>query len=239
MTHCSLILPCYNEAPNLPDVVCRAVACARRRGWTPQQFQLVVVENGSTDASRAVLQDLAQGPDGPYLRVVLVDRNRGYGHGIFTGLRAAPAGLLAWSHADQQCDPEDAFAGFELLLRRPGLVLVKGRRHGRGAAERLVSRSFELAARAALGQELSEINAQPKVFRSDLLSVLSDPPDDFAFDLYVLHRALRAGYTITEIDVQFAPRLHGASKWSSTLRSRARTMARMLRYIGILRRSAT
>lgn len=239
MTHCSLILPCYNEAPNLPEVVSRAVACARRRGWTPEQFQLVLVENGSTDASRQVLHDLGKGPDAAFLRVVLVDRNCGYGHGVFMGLRAAPPGLLAWSHADQQCDPEDAFVAFELLLRTPGRVLVKGRRQGRALPERFVSRTFELAARAALGQAIGEINAQPKVFRSELLGVLTEPPDDFAFDLYVLHRALQAGYTIREITVQFPPRVHGTSNWSSTLRSRARTMARMLRYIDSLRRRRT
>jgi glycosyltransferase involved in cell wall biosynthesis len=234
-----LVLPCYNEARNLPGVVERALACARRRGLTPAQFQLILVENGSRDDSLAVLESLRAAPGGEFLRIVPVKENRGYGNGVIVGLRAAGPGLVAYSHADQQCDPEDAFRGFERLMAAgPGSrLLIKGRRRGRDLRGWLVSRGFELSAKTLLDRRLHEINAQPKVFASELVAAFDDPPDDFAIDVYVLLRALQFGYRIEEIDVRYPPRIHGESNWSSTLRSRVSTIARLMSYMLELRRA--
>jgi glycosyltransferase involved in cell wall biosynthesis len=232
----ALVLPCYNEARSLPAVVERALDCARRRGLTPAEFQLVLVDNGSGDDSRAVMQALAEKRGGEFLHIVSVAANRGYGHGVMTGLRAARPGMLAWSHADEQCDPEDAFRAWKMLRDAGPGVLVKGNRLGRPLRERILSRGFEVASALLLGARLHEINAQPKVFASELLGALVTPPDDFAFDLYVLLRARDLAYTIREIDVRFPPRRHGSSHWSSTLRSRVRTIARLLAYLMAQRR---
>ncbi len=228
----SLVIPCYNEAKSLPDLVERVLACARRRDLTPDRFRLVLVENGSTDDSRSVLDRILAAPGGEFIDVVTVSPNRGYGNGIRQGLLAARPGILAWTHADGQCDPEDAFRGFD-IVRASGAApqLVKGRRHGRALPERVVSTGFATLATLLLGRRLGEINAQPKVFRSALLAHLPDPPSDFAFDFYVLARALEAGYALREIDVQFPPRRHGQSNWAATTRSKARTIARFVRYM--------
>lgn len=231
----TLVMPCYNEAPSLPALVARAVDCARRRGLGPDAFRLVPVENGSKDDSRAVLADLARGPDGPWIHPVWIDVNRGYGHGVMAGLRAAPPGIVGWTHADEQCDPEDAFRAWEIVRAASRPTLVKGRRQGRAASERLVSAGFAMLATLVFARRLSEINAQPKVFPSDLLGRLDSPPDDFCLDLYVLVRARDAGYDPVAIDVAFPPRRHGTSNWAATWRSRARTMAGFVRYMLRLR----
>jgi glycosyltransferase involved in cell wall biosynthesis len=232
MTPWRLVLPCYNEARNLPGVVERELSCVRRRGLTPEQFQLILVENGSQDDSASVMESLRAGRGGEFLCIVPVAVNRGYGHGVIVGLRAAGAGILSYSHADQQCDPEDAFRGFERVAAAgPGArIVVKGCRRGRDARGWVVSRVFELIAGTLLDRRLHEINAQPKVF-------LDDPPDDFAIDLFVLLRALQSGYRIDEIDVRYVPRVHGASNWSNTFRSRVWTIARLISYMVRLRRA--
>ena len=228
----SLVLPCYNEARSLPALVERAVERARRRELDPASFRLVLVENGSADDSRDVIARLQAGPCGDYLAPVFVVQNRGYGWGVLQGLRAVRTPFAAWSHADEQCDPEDVFRGWELLRHDAGArTLVKGRRRGRRLADRLVSRSFETLATAILWRRLREINAQPKVFRADLIDLLDDPPSDFTFDLYVLLRALESGHTIREIDVDFPPRRHGESNWARGIGSRARTMAGFVHYM--------
>jgi glycosyltransferase involved in cell wall biosynthesis len=236
-----LVLPCYNEAPNLPKVVERTLACVRGRGLTPAQFQLTLVENGSRDDSLRVMEMLRARPGGEFVRIVPVAVNRGYGHGVIVGLRAAGPGILAYSHADQQCDPEDAFRGFERVAAAGAgeRLLVKGRRRGRDPGGWIVSRCFEWTAAAVLGRRLHEINAQPKVFPAELVAAFDAPPDDFAIDLYVLLRALECGYRIEEIDVRYPPRLHGASNWSSTLGSRLATIARVMSFMVGHRTSAT
>ena len=98
----SIVLPCYNESKGLEVLVKRfdQVGCG-------VDFELILVDNGSTDNTPHVLPYLLARY--PFARSVRVEVNQGYGHGILTGLRAARADVLAWSHADLQTDPADIF----------------------------------------------------------------------------------------------------------------------------------
>ena len=82
-----LILPAYNEAASLPTVISATVQAAIRAGFSPDRFQLVIVDNGSRDASSDVLQRESKGSLGSWFRVVTVPVNQGYGHGIWSDCR--------------------------------------------------------------------------------------------------------------------------------------------------------
>jgi glycosyltransferase involved in cell wall biosynthesis len=236
MRHFELVLPAYNEGPALIDLVARVVQCARTAGYTPERFQLVLVNNGSTDATADYLQALANGPQGPWFRVVHVKHNAGYGAGLQAGLSATAAEYVGWSHADMQCDPADAFAALAVCAAAGKPTVVKGTRRGRAPRDRVVSGVFAATARALLGLTEGEINAQPKVFPRALLPHLEGAPATFAFDLYALYRAKKAGYAIETIPVNFPPRIHGASKWAATFVGRHKTIAKMVQYMWQLRR---
>ena len=94
----SLVIPCYNEAANLPLLLERYKALTAR-----SDAEVILVDNGSTDNSPDVLAALL--PSYPGCRSVRVERNQGYGYGILQGLRAAQGEILAWTHADMQTDP--------------------------------------------------------------------------------------------------------------------------------------
>jgi glycosyltransferase involved in cell wall biosynthesis len=228
-----LVLPCYNEARSLEALVRRARDTALAYGLNQGQFRLVMVNNGSRDDSADVLSALENSEFRPWIRVVNVTENQGYGHGIFQGLLATEAPVIGWSHADQQCDPSDAFRAHQMLVSKDASpnVLVKGVRRGRSLKERLVSRVFEVLAGLILGAWVYDMNAQPKVFRREMLLKLTHPPKTFAFDLYVLNEARRNSIEIRTLPVDFLPRVHGVSHWAGTLLSRRRTILGMIRYM--------
>lgn len=228
----SVVLPCYNEADNLPLLL-----EGYRQVWPAWPAELVLVNNGSTDDSAAVLARELARPDYAFARVVTVERNRGYGHGIFTGLQAARGRFLAFSHADMQCAPADVFRACELLVGQPNpkRVLVKGRRASRGLGAAVITNGMAVIASGVLSTRLTDINAQPKVFHRSLLSELTCPPSGFQFDLYLLYRAKQSGRSIQTIPVVFGERAHGQSKWAFSLFSRWRTIWATIRYIFQLR----
>ena len=94
----SLVIPCYNEAASLPGLLAR---CDEVTG--AMDAEVIIVDNGSTDDTSAVLDRLL--PEHPGCRLVRVVENRGYGHGIKAGLGAARGEILGWTHADLQTDP--------------------------------------------------------------------------------------------------------------------------------------
>jgi glycosyltransferase involved in cell wall biosynthesis len=210
---------------------------AYRQVWRDLPAELILVDNGSTDDTRAFLEGLLGDPSYGFARVVTVPKNRGYGHGIMTGLRAAEGKFLAFSHADLQCSPADLFTAYDTLLNspEPDRTIVKGRRQRRGFGPSLITNGMTVVASMVLGSPLSDINAQPKVFTRAHLDRLSSPPDGFEFDVYVLYKARENGGRILTIPVVFQPRAHGASKWAFSFRSRWRTIVRVFQYIFALR----
>ncbi len=233
-----LVVPAWNEAASLPALVERVVEAARSAGFKPGGFRLVLVDNGSTDDTVATIARLCAPPLGSWLLPVRVDVNRGYGNGLWVGLRRTTAEVVGWTHADLQCDPGDAFRAFA-ALRAAGTqqALIKGRRVGRAWRDVAVSRTFESVAAVVLGLRAGEVNAQPKVFARSLLAKFRTPPTGFAFDAYALYVAERAGLRIESIDVRFPPRPHGVSKWAATLPGRARTMAAVVRELRLVART--
>ena len=219
----SVVLPCYNEAENIPLVL-----AAYEKVWPEFPAELVLVNNGSTDNSAEVLErEIARFP---FARTVLVPVNRGYGYGVMAGLRAARGEVLGVSHADMQCSPRDLFRAYAALADSHA-TLIKGKRSGRAFGPALITTVMAACATSVLGMRLTDINAQPKVFHRSLLQRMDLPPDGFELDLYIMYTAKAAGWRINTIPVTFGERAYGVSKWAFSLRSRRKHMESTLRYI--------
>lgn len=230
----SIVVPCYNEAQNLPSLIARFEAI-----HTPDaDWELVLVDNGSTDDSGTVLGGELAMPGRAFARIVTVPSpNIGYGHGIMTGLRAARGDLLAWTHADGQTPPADVLRAFDLLASAPDAsrTFVKGRRRERPVKDALFTLGMQAVGALVLGENLADINAQPKAFSRALLNLATAPPVDLSLDLYFFWLARTHGYALRTFDVHFGQREHGASKWAFNWRSKARNIARTVKFMGALR----
>lgn len=203
----SLVIPCYNEAANLPLLLERCKALGAREG-----IEVILVDNGSTDNSPAVLAKLL--PAYPGCRTVRVEVNKGYGFGILAGLRAAHGQILGWTHADMQTDPQDALAGLAYFAADPDRVFVKGKRYGRPAMDVLFTIGMSLFETILLAKPMWDINAQPTLFSRRFFEAWILPPDDFALDLYAYYQACVRGLTVHRFPVRFGPRAHGISHWN-------------------------
>ena len=225
----SIIVPCYNEADNLPALVgAFREALGGRHG-----VEAVLVNNGSTDHSAQVFGELLARPDNRFARVVTVPVNKGYGYGILSGLCEGRGEFLAWTHADLQTDPRDVLHGFDRLSAEPepAKCFLRGRRTGRPWFDRCFTLGMSVIASVALRSRLYDINAQPKLFHRSLLEHLDDAPWDFSLDLYVLHLANRLGLKILEEPTFFGERKHGQAKGGGTMRGKIRLTRRTLSFI--------
>jgi len=227
----SIVLPCYNEAENLPGLL-----EAYRAAWRDLPSELVLVDNGSTDNTAQVLSELLARPEYAFAHTVTVPKNRGYGYGVMTGLRAARGTVLGISHADMQCPAEDLCRAHEKLVSISSKkVFVKGKRAKRPLLATVITAGMSVISSLVLWKGLADINAQPKVFPREFLATLDAPPDGFELDLYIVYRAKRLGFAIESIPVVFGHRAHGHSKSAFSLASRRRQITKTLRYIFALR----
>ncbi len=230
----SVVVPCYNEAKNIPLILERFAAVVKEPG-----IEVLLVNNGSKDESAQVFQDQLANNAYPFVKVVNVEQNQGYGFGIVSGLNAASGEVLAWTHADMQTDPGDVITAFKQFqkLSATGKVIIKGKRINRSFGQWGFTFGMSLIASVVLMKPLYDINAQPKLFSRALFNQLKSPPNDFSLDLYLLYMAKRLGYKIVTIPVRFPDRIHGESKWAFSFASKYKTVLRTIKYIFALRQS--
>lgn len=219
----SLVIPCYNEARNLPALVERCRVLTR-----DPSVEVIVVDNGSTDNTPQVLATILEGISN--CRSIRVEHNQGYGFGILAGLRAADGDILAWTHADQQTDPADALAGLALFRRAddPTRLFVKGRRQSRPFVDAVFTAGMSAFETALTGHLMRDINAQPTMFHRDAFGRWRSPPSDFALDLYAYWQAREDRLTIKRIPVEFGKRLYGTSHWNTGITGRLKFIRRTI-----------
>lgn len=231
---CSIVLPCYNEADTVPALIARFDAVLT--GHT--DLEVIFVNNGSRDDSAAVFARELSRLNRTWARLVEVEVNKGYGHGILAGLRETRGEFIGWTHADSQYDPAIVVEGFRLLQEAadPTRTLLQGRRINRNWFDSFFTAGMTIVARCMLGVEVSDINAQPKLFPRAFLNQMRHPPEDFSLDLYALVLARRLGFKLLYQPVVFGRRLHGEAKGGGSLALKWKLTRRTWTYILQLRR---
>jgi glycosyltransferase involved in cell wall biosynthesis len=203
-----LVVPCYDEALRL-DVA----AFERALGATPR-LSLVLVDDGSTDATPDVLRQLAAAHP-TRCEVLSLARNVGKAEAVRTGLRhalAGPAAYVGYWDADL-ATPFDALPDFATALdRRPDCqavlgsrVRLLGRRIERRTTRHYLGRIFATVASIALRMPVYDTQCGAKLFRASprLRDVVAEPfTSRWAFDVELIAR-LRAALGAADVDEAF------------------------------------
>lgn len=228
--HLSIVIPCYNEAQGLPLLMQRL---EKLRTSYPD-IGFIVVNNGSTDTSSAVLDALVLAPG---ITRIDIAKNQGYGHGILSGLRIADTPFLGWTHADLQTDPEDVARLWHAMQKHPNTaVFGKGKRLGRPLFDVVFTVGMSFFESLFLRLPLWDINAQPTLFHRDFFETWEHPPEDFSLDLYAYALAKKQKLTVMRQSVWFHKRPFGQSSWNTGLTGKWRFIKRTLAFSLALRK---
>jgi glycosyltransferase involved in cell wall biosynthesis len=200
MTMLSLVLPCYNEADRLPAALDGYLA------WLPGDpgvVEVLVVDDGSTDATPALADAVAAGD--PRVRVIRAGPNRGKGAAVRAGMLAADGALVAFTDADGSYGPGEVDRVVRALDRAP--VAIGVRPAGATAApplRRVASQVFNGALRGLLDLPYHDTQCGVKAFRRDAARALFSRAqvDGYAFDAEVLVLAGRLGLAVEEVPVR-------------------------------------
>ncbi len=227
----SIIVPCYNEEQNL-ELLLESIDNSMKR----DDIEVVLVDNGSTDGSKEVLEKIA--PQYSYVKIETVKENQGYGFGILSGLRAATGEYLGWMHGDLQTPFVNVILALELIEKfdNPHNVFVKGWRKERSIFDKFFSFGMGVFETILLRTKMQEINAQPNIFHKSFFEKWQNPPNDFSLDLYVFYLAKKLKLDIFRIPVFFPERKFGESKWNTSFAMKWKFIKRTLSYSMVLRK---
>ena len=204
----SVVIPVYNEAENVRELVGRVGAALAPTG---RSFELVIVDDGSKDGTRTILQSLAAERD--WLRPLALIRNYGQSTALQAGFDHARGNFIVTLDGDLQNDPIEIPRLIDMLERDPDIDVVSGWRKDR--QDRTVSRKIPsmLANRlisAVTGVHLHDNGCALKAYRRPIIENLRLYGEMHRF---IAALAVEAGGRLVEVPVLHHPRTRGQSKY--------------------------
>ncbi len=204
----TIFFPCYNDAGTIGSLVAGAHVVGTESGRT---FEIVVVDDGSTDASVAILEELkARYPE---LSVVYHGTNRGYGGALRSGFSVAKKDLVFYTDGDGQYDVLE----LKKLLpaMQDGVDVVNGYKIARSDPwHRIVIGKVYLVLMRLLFQfRVRDVDCDFRLVRRSALETIALKHSSGVICLELVKKLERAGYRFVDFPVHHYHRVHGRSQF--------------------------
>ena len=204
----SVIIPAYNEAKSLPELSTWIARVMQEHGY---DYEVLFVDDGSTDGSWAAIRSLAQAD--PHVHGLRFRRNYGKSAALYCGFERAQGEVVFTMDADLQDSPDELPELYRMITEE-GYDLVSGwkqHRKDNALTKNLPSKLYNATARRITGVKLHDMNCGLKAYRKDVVKSIEVYGE---MHRYIPYLAKNAGYTkIGEKPVVHAKRKYGKSKF--------------------------
>ena len=211
------MIPCFNEEATIATILKRVLD-------SPFTAEVIVVDDGSTDGSREVLERI----DDPRVSVLRQPVNRGKGASLRRGFGEATKPFVIVQDADLEYDPADYRVMLEPLLDGRADV-VYGSRFLSAAPHRVLyfwhsvgNRFLTTCSNAFTNLNLTDMETCYKAFRLDVIHAIEIEEDRFGFEPEVTAKIARSGARIYEVGISYSGRTYGEGKkigWKDGVRA--------------------
>jgi len=207
----SIVVPVYNEVRTVRAVIERLVAID-----LPVAREIIVVNDGSTDGTREVLDSVGIRDPGSGIRVIHVDQNAGKGAAIRRGFNEATGTIVAIQDADLELDPQQLSTLVAPILSGQADVVYGSRfLAGRPSAPWITvaaNRALTTATNVLFGSSITDMETCYKIMRTEVARSLQLDANRFDIEPQITARVLRRGHRIHELPVKFEPRSRAQGK---------------------------
>lgn len=205
----SIILPVFNESASVAKVVQQLHSVK----W-PLDFEIVAVNDGSSDGSKEALDELAKAGK---IRVFHHTKNKGKGATLRTGIEQVRGQITAIQDADFEYDPNDLATLVNPIIEGNADVVYGSRfkksvRQVHRTFHMLVNRFLTLLSNMVSGIYLSDMETCYKVFRTDLLKAFNLKTNRFGFEVEVTAYVSKLPIRILEFPINYFPRNYSEGK---------------------------
>lgn len=202
-TPLSLCFPCYNEQDVIGEVLSGALAVLPE---FLEEFEIIVVDDGSTDGTSAAVERVAKRDD--RVRLVRHETNRGYGAAVSTALRAAHGEWICFTDGDGQFNMLD-LPNLLVHAENSDVVIGYRRRRAEGGIRQFNSSSWKWLIRCLMGLKIRDLDCAFKLFPRWVVECLEMQSEGACISAEIMAQCMRGGVSITEAPVNHYPRSAG------------------------------
>ena len=231
----SVLMPAYNEAATVERVVEAVLA-------TPQDKEIILVDDGSTDGTRALIEKLGQKPG---VRALFHDRNRGKGAAVRTALAQAHGDLVVIQDCDLEYNPDQYPVLMEPIERGEADVVYGSRNFGSHTSYSfwfvMGNKLVTLATNILFDCYISDMETGYKCMRIDAARKLNLRAHGFELEPEITGGLLNLGYQIYEVPIRYRARSREQGKkltWQDGVKALFKLVEVRLRRSAVRRREA-
>lgn len=205
----SVFFPAYNDGGTIASLVIAAVRAAS--ALTPD-YEVIVVNDGSTDDTASILDEMARMyPD--HVRIVHHQANRGYGGALRSGFSAASKDLVFYTDGDAQYDPAEVAALWPALTA--DVDWVNGWKISRSdPLHRIViGRLYHHTVKTLFGLAVRDVDCDFRLMRRRIFDVVQLEKNSGVICLEMMKKFQDAGFRVAEVPVHHYHRTHGQSQF--------------------------
>jgi glycosyltransferase involved in cell wall biosynthesis len=204
----SVFFPAFNDAVSIESLV--AVALEILPGLT-NDYEVIVVNDGSTDATAAVLECLSRSR--AHVRIIHHERNLGYGAALQTGFRNAKKDLVFYTDGDGQYDVSELPLLHRLLTERVDIVNGYKLKRSDSARRKLLGAIYNQTARFLFRLPIRDVDCDFRLLRRKCIQELEINSTTGAVCVELVSKLHRAGCVFVETPVHHHLRVHGDSQF--------------------------
>jgi glycosyltransferase involved in cell wall biosynthesis len=218
----SVFFPAYNDEASIAGLVGDALDVLPS---LTDNFEVIVVNDGSTDGTAAVLDELARSDS--HVRVVHHESNRGYGGALRTGFASATKDLVFYTDGDGQYDVRELGRLWPLL--HEGVDIVNGYKVQRADSwqRKAIGAAYNGLTHLLFSIPIRDVDCDFRLLRRRAVEQVELVSSSGSICVELVHKLHRAGCVFAEVPVQHRPRAHGRSQFF-TPRRIARTALELL-----------
>jgi glycosyltransferase involved in cell wall biosynthesis len=205
----SIFFPCYNDGGTIGSLVIVALETAEK---VAEDYEVIVVDDGSTDMSRLVLNDLAE-HHSQHVRLVFHEHNRGYGGALRSGFAAASKEWVFYTDGDAQYDPRELERLVEKV--RPDVDIVQGykiKRHD-PLHRIIIGRVYHWAMKILFNLKIRDVDCDFRLIRKSALDKIQLTQDSGVICLELVRKLQASGARFEEVGVSHYFRTYGKSQF--------------------------
>src|SRR5665647_367430 len=204
----SAFFPAYNDAGTIPSMV---IATDMTLRSICDDYEIVVVNDGSADHTAAVLEELSRSY--PRLKVVTHVKNRGYGGALRSGFASASKELVFYTDGDAQYDPRELVLLLDAM--RPEVDWVNGYKVKRSDPLNriIIGKLYHWTVRTAFGLKVRDVDCDFRLFRRSVFDKVRLERDSGVICVEMMKKVQDAGFNIAQVPVSHFHRAYGVSQF--------------------------
>ena len=221
----SIVIPVFNEINFLHKLIDQI-----KLYFNKESVEVIIVDDGSTDGSYNVLQELKEKKDYKFFfKLIQLDINSGKGKAIQTGIKNSEGEYIILQDADLELDTKDAKEMFDMIIKNKDIKCIFGSRYLSGKLKKnnyffnnLVGKINSLIFNIFFSQSLSDVHCGLKILHKSVIKKIKLSVNDFGIEIDLASQIVRNNFFIYEFGVSYFFRSKAQGKkitWVDGLKS--------------------